>query len=864
MKTSLRIASATVAVSLCASLTLSAAFPPLALKPINVGQIHSPTTITFAPDGSGRLFVVDQIGKIYIIQNGLQLPTPFLNIANPANAAGDSGPGPVLPLGNAYDERGLLGMAFHPGFANPLSPGYRKFYLNYIKAYAAGTDPGPPGAGDPVNCVTVISEFEVSPSDPNVALPGSERRVLAFTQPQFNHNGGAVEFGPDGMLYIGSGDGGSANDNNAGHTGGAASPRPTNNLGNALDRTRYLGKILRIDPLDPDGAGPFTYSIPSDNPFFNDPTPGLKKEIYAFGLRNPWKFSFDMRPGGTSRLFCGDVGQGRIEEINLIEPGGNYGWRFREGFESPSFSSGAATNPMLDPGLGPYLPPIAVYAHPGATNTTPPNLPQLGLSVTGGYVYRGAAIPALQGKYVFGDYGATSGVTNGRLMGLEETAPYSGVFDLTQAVPLVNSANPIPTQRILCLGEDAAGEIYLGVKTKGPVTELDGGFPSGSIFKLVAPSNVPLSPIEADHDNTIFSDGEPTVDNGRSNGNGSYLFAGFAAPNDYESRRALVSFDLSSVPVGAQITTAAVHLMCDKQANSNPVPGAFRLHRLDAQWGEGASNSDAAQPGLGEPATAGDTTWRLRLVSAAGPPPTGTAWTTPGGDFAAAASATTTVGNPSVNPYVWSSAQVAADVRAWLAAPATNFGWMLIGPEGAGVGATAKRFLSRENQLNPAGRPKLYLSYGAAPAATHFETWLATYYPSAPVVGKYVDPSGDTDGDTLFNLIEYAAGFSPLAANPAPNTAVTVTTALVGVNTVATITFRRDPRATDLHYYLEVSPDLAAWTIIAQSLAGGTPTGAGYQSEAPIAGSEPVRRVTATQTLPTPSPLFVRLRLTQQ
>ena len=471
-------------VAICFALSgmmADAAFPPVYLKPVVLKQIHSPTTITHAGDGSGRVFVCDQPGRIFIVKGGMMLPVPFLDIRDRAFSQTTN-----------YSERGLLGLAFHPGFEDPLSPGFRKFYLNYNKPYAAGSDPAPQVADHTPNCTTVIAEFSVSPTDPNAALPASERRLLLFSQPQSNHNGGQVEFGPDGLLYIASGDGGSSEDNNVGHTGGgAAKPsdtggaaaKPTAGLGNAQDKTNLLGKILRIDPMDPDGAGPQTYSIPPTNPFFNDATVGLKKEIYAYGLRNPWRFSFDWRPGGTGRLFCGDVGQGRIEEINLITAGGNYGWRYNEGLELPLFSSGSVISPpMPNPG-GTLIAPIAMYAHPNVV--TNPVLPQLGLSVTGGFVYRGSAIPTLQAKYIFGDYGSTAGASDGRIMGLEETAPGSGTFTLTQAIPLIGQINPVVGQRILSLGEDEAGEIYFGLKTNGGVLALDGGLPAGGLFKFM-------------------------------------------------------------------------------------------------------------------------------------------------------------------------------------------------------------------------------------------------------------------------------------------------------------------------------------------------------------------------------------------
>jgi glucose/arabinose dehydrogenase len=852
MQSPLRFSTAALALLVAASLPVRAAFPPVALKPVVLQQIHSPTNITHANDGSGRIFVCDQPGIIYIIQGGMLLPTPFLDIQSQVLIHA------TVPTN--YSERGLLGMAFHPDYLNSSAPGYRKFYLYYSTTsnLPAGTDPVT-GLANPVDHMTVLSEFQVSASNPNVADPLSERRILSMNQPQTNHNGGQVEFGPDGFLYLGTGDGGSSNDNNGGHHGGAVSPRPTNNLGNGQSRTTLLGKILRINPLDPDGAGAATYSIPGTNPFVGAGG-GIREEIYAFGLRNPWKFCFDWRPGGTNRLFCGDVGQGRIEEVNLVVSGGNYGWRYREGLESPSFSSGATTNPMLDPGLGPYRDPIAMYGHSMPPNYAPPTgLPELGLSITGGYVYRGSALPALVGKYVFGDYGAVGETTNGRLMGLEETPPGSEVFVLTETLPLAGVVNPTPNLRVLCLGEDQPGELYVGMKTKDGVKELDGGRPSGSIWKIVAtgPSAV-LPPIEPDKDTTIFSDGETTTANGNSNGNGSYLFSGWASPNGFQARRALVRFDLSSLPAGSFVTAASVRLTCDKQAQQDPEPGLFRLHRLTAAWGEGFSNSDADTPGDGSPATVDDATWRVRVVTLAGPPPTGTAWTTHGGDFVATPSASTTVNAPNVNPYVWSAAQVAADVNGWLAAPATNYGWILIGPESGG--ASAKRFISRENVFDTA-RPKLNLTYVGAPPPTNFETWLSTYFPTN-LVGQFVDPKGDLEGDNVFNLIEYAFGFSPLAANLAPNSGMEITAVPSGPNTVVTMTFRRDPRATDLNYYLETGSDLTGWTIITQSLAGGVPTGSGYQSEVVIAN--PIRRVTATQTVVNPARHFVRLRVTQQ
>jgi glucose/arabinose dehydrogenase len=450
-----------------------AAFPTLKLEPVVLQQLFAPTNITAAPDGSGRVFICDQPGKIHILQNGMILPVPFLDMGSK-----------MVTLTTNGSERGLLGMAFHPSFGDSASPGYRKFYLNYSARPETATN----NPATPQNHVTVIAEYQASTSQPNLADPLGERIVLTYGQPQANHNGGQLEFGPDGLLYIASGDGGSANDNNEGHTGGALTPRPNGILGNGQDRRTLLGKILRINPIDPDGAGPLTYSIPPSNPFIgqtqdftdNALDGPMRPEIYAYGLRNPWRFSFDKRPGGTNRLFCGDVGQGSVEEVNLINSGGNYGWRYREG--SFVFDPLMATN-----GIAPAITtdPIAQYAHPGI-NIGTPALSQLGISITGGYVYRGSTIPDLQGKYLFADYSTLAGNNTARLMGLDEGSPSS--FTLDSKIQITGGGlgnNPL-TASILTFGEDASGEFLLGTKSNGGVLQLtSGGFPAGGIYQVV-------------------------------------------------------------------------------------------------------------------------------------------------------------------------------------------------------------------------------------------------------------------------------------------------------------------------------------------------------------------------------------------
>ena len=814
-----------------------ATFPTVALKPVCLKQIYSPTTITYAPDGSGRLFICDQIGKIYIFQNGMLLPTPFLDITDRA-----------VTQNTNYNERGLLGLTFHPGYANPSSPGYRKFYVNYNKIYVPGTpdfDPPPPVADHTPNCVTVIAEFQVSATNPNVADPLSERRMLRYSQPQANHKGGQLEFGPEigaggeRYLYIAAGDGGSQQDNNVGHTGGTGG-RPTNNLGNSQDKTRYLGKILRIDPLGNNGPGG-QYGIPASNPFFNDVTPDLKKEIYSYGMRNPWRFSFDKRPGGTNRLFCGDVGGDRIEEINIIVSGGNYGWRYKEGLELPSFSSGASPNPMTLPpaDVSAMIAPIAMYAHSNLAANDPTVLPKLGLSVTGGFVYRGAAIPALQGKYVFGDYGSTAGASDGRLMGLEETSPNSGIFTLTQALPIINSTNPIVGQRINSLGEDESGEIYLGLKTTAGVMELNNGFPAGGIYKIV-PLTTGTVMVEPSKDNSMFSEFTSNSD-----GQGITMFAGVTGSSaNYSKRRALMAFDVSAVPAGAVISSAQVQLTVSVgQGSNNPMT----LRRITQPWGEGASTAGEAG-GTGVSADNGDATWIHRFYPS-------TAWTAPGGDYSATVSATQSVSG--YGTYTWTSTQLATDVQGWVTTPSTNNGWILIGDETGNT--NAKRIYTREATTTSL-RPKLTVNYSAAPALTRRENWLQQYFST----GQYVGDTADPEGDGIPNLIEYAYGFSPLVTNSSTS-GLDVGAAESGANTVVTITFRRDPRAVDLTYALETSSDLLNWSTppIVQSVAGGIPTGTGYVTESDIIAEAPIRLVTAQETMTSPAKKFVRLRITK-
>ncbi|MBO0799901.1 MAG: PQQ-dependent sugar dehydrogenase, partial [Blastocatellia bacterium] len=259
--------------------------------------LTSPLFLTNAHDGSGRLFILEQPGRIRIILRGGTVPvaTPFLDLTAKVLSGG---------------ERGLLGMAFHPQFKSNL-----RFFVDYTRI--------PDGA-------TVISEFKASASNPNIAET-DEKVLLTIPQPFDNHNGGMIEFGADGFLYIGMGDGGSAFD-------------PGNRAQNIEE---LLGKILRIDVDNAGGTAP--YSSPADNPFFGS-TPG-RDEIFAYGFRNPYRFSFDRLTGD---LYAGDVGQGAREEIDIVTRGGNYGWRVFEGTQCT----------MIDPcNAGTFIPPIYEYDH---------------------------------------------------------------------------------------------------------------------------------------------------------------------------------------------------------------------------------------------------------------------------------------------------------------------------------------------------------------------------------------------------------------------------------------------------------------------------------------------------------------------
>jgi len=398
--------------------------------------LTSPVFATSPVGDSSRLFVADQTGRIRIIENGSLLATPFLDLSATI---------PVLNTG--FDERGLLGLAFHPNYANN-----GRFFVRYSVPRQGA--PGEPCFGTPRGCHTeVLSEFSVS-GNPNVANP-TPSVLFQVDKPQFNHNAGQVMFGPDGYLYFSLGDGGGA------HDGLADNPPSHGPIGNGQNIEAVLGKLHRID-VDSAPAPGLAYAIPPTNPFVG--VPG-RDEIYAFGFRNPYRFSFDDGPGGTNQLYLGDVGQNRFEEVDIVQLGGNYGWVIREGFhcfDPFNPNTPPAVCPTTGAGGEPLLDPIAEYDHTD------------GISVIGGFVYRGSAFPELQGKYVFGEFSRTFAPANGRILFIDTDGTLSEVFEfqLDTGLPL--------GRYVLGLGRDANGELYLLTSNNlGPTGA------TGRVFRII-------------------------------------------------------------------------------------------------------------------------------------------------------------------------------------------------------------------------------------------------------------------------------------------------------------------------------------------------------------------------------------------
>lgn len=368
------------------------------------GGLSSPVFVTQA--GDARLFVVQQSGQIRIFQGGTILATPFLDVDGISTCCG---------------ERGLLGLAFHPNY-----PAVPYFFVHFT----ADGDPLPDGV-DPNVGDNVVMRYSVT-ADPNVADVASGKTMLVLPNPFSNHNGGMIEFGHDGFLYIGKGDGGSGND-------------PGNRAQNINE---LLGKILRLD-VDQNVNAPPYYGIPPTNPF-EGVTPGAD-EIYLVGLRNPWRFSFDRVNGD---LWIGDVGQGSLEEATRVvqdamAPGRNLGWRVYEGTQCTGLNPQQCTG-----GMSPivHTPPVTEYSSGGGSPRC---------SITGGYVYRGTQIPSLVGSYIFADYCTGE------------------IFRNVGGTPQLLLDSP---HSISSFGEDISGELY--------VTNLGGQFYKISPFATAAQATV--------------------------------------------------------------------------------------------------------------------------------------------------------------------------------------------------------------------------------------------------------------------------------------------------------------------------------------------------------------------------------------
>jgi glucose/arabinose dehydrogenase len=397
-----------------------------------VEKVTAPLAIA-QPPGDDRMFVIEQIGLVRVVTaDGELLAEPFLDLRHK-----------IVDQWPEFDEKGLLGIAFHPDYANN-----GKFYVAYSSPMQWKGDLAKHFWWSHTN---IIEEYTASEADPNVADPSTVRQISAIDWPQFNHNGHWIGFGPDGMLYISTGDGGYANDWGIGHNV---------TEGNGQDLASPNGKMLRID-VNGTSEGK-AYGIPEDNPFTDDPL--ALPEIWALGLRNPWRCSFDM--GGDNELFCGDVQQNSFEEVSIVSSGANLGWRRMEATHCFDFEQPDAHPEECDAdGL---TPPILEYDN---CTARPENCK--GISVTGGYVYRGSH-QEWDGKYFFGDWSKSFAAPDGQLF--VATKGSDGAWTMEN----VEVANMDSVPYVLAFGQDNEGEVYvLTSVTTGPVGGLD------TIYKIV-------------------------------------------------------------------------------------------------------------------------------------------------------------------------------------------------------------------------------------------------------------------------------------------------------------------------------------------------------------------------------------------
>jgi glucose/arabinose dehydrogenase len=437
------------------------------LRPVATGMA-APLYGINPPGDTSRLFVLEQNGLVRIIENGNLLPGSALDIRHLVQQA-PVGTGPLNP-GNANDERGLLGLAFHPGYSDSNSVGFRTLYTYTSENIGAGaTYPAPNGSVN--NYKQLITEWKVSAADPNVIDLASRREIISFGKTAGNHNGGTVAFGPDGYLYLATGDGGNAND---------VGPSHIEPGGNAQNLTTPLGKMLRIDPINPSltmgspdaQSSNGQYRIPVSNPFDGA---GEAPEIYAYGLRNPYRFAFDTLTGD---LILADVGQNNIEEVNKIVLGGNYGWAVKEGtYIFNRTDMGPGQGPGTIGANSPGAPAGLIDPITGTMGTLQYDHGD-GISITGGFVYRGTAIPELVGKYVFGDLAIRNDPprVDGRLFYADMTTGIINEFRLPQF-----AAHQLPNGlTVHGFGEDGSGELYAMVTNTPP------NGTGGIVYKFIA------------------------------------------------------------------------------------------------------------------------------------------------------------------------------------------------------------------------------------------------------------------------------------------------------------------------------------------------------------------------------------------
>jgi glucose/arabinose dehydrogenase len=360
-------------------------------------ELDSPIAMSSPAGELNAIYIVEQKGVIKVIRDGVLKKAPFLDIQKKLDS-----------LNNSYSEKGLLGLAFHPDYKNN-----RKFYVYYsAESMTTGSDHK-----------SIISEFQSTMGNPDKAF-NSEKKILEIEQPEANHNGGTLAFGSDGFLYIGTGDGGGAGDMHGDN-------------GNGQNLNSLLGKILRMDVNSDTGF----YAIPNDNPKLGNVGKSL---IYAYGFRNPWKFSFDK---DSNRLFAADVGQNKYEEVNIVEKGGNYGWKIMEGNH--------CYYPIDNCEMNKLKLPIVEYPH------------STGISIIGGHVYRKSKKSIYYGQYIFGDW-------TGKIFALKEVT--KNKWKMNQLT--ISISKEAPFQYINSFGEDSNGNIYLlGQKGNGPKAQ-------GYVYKL--------------------------------------------------------------------------------------------------------------------------------------------------------------------------------------------------------------------------------------------------------------------------------------------------------------------------------------------------------------------------------------------